>query len=84
MAVGAGPENPPLNTLGLHRVMFAVDDIGDTVARPRAHGVDLLGEVAQYENIFLLCYLRGPRGHHRRTGRTDRLTRACCRTADEL
>jgi len=62
-AVGAGPENPPSpNTLGLHRVMFAVDDIHDTVARLRAHGAELLGEVAQYENIFLLCYLRGPAG----------------------
>src|SRR5947209_18419841 len=47
----AGPEDPPPNTLGLHRVMFAVDDIHDTVARLRAHGAELLGEVAQYENI---------------------------------
>jgi catechol 2,3-dioxygenase-like lactoylglutathione lyase family enzyme len=61
-AVGAEPENPPPNTLGLHRVMFAVDDIHDTVTRLRAHGAELLGEVAQYENIFLLCYLRGPAG----------------------
>ena len=61
-AAGAEPENPPPNTLGLHRVMFAVDDIHDTVARLRAHGAELLGEVAQYENIFLLCYLRGPAG----------------------
>jgi catechol 2,3-dioxygenase-like lactoylglutathione lyase family enzyme len=60
--VGAAPHNPPANTLGLHRVMFAVDDINDTVARLRAHGAELLGEVAQYENIFLLCYLRGPAG----------------------
>jgi len=59
---GAEPENPPPNTLGLHRVMFAVDDIDDTVARLRAHGAELLGEVAQYENIFRLCYLRGPAG----------------------
>ena len=56
------PENPPPNTLGLHRVMFAVDDIHDTVARLRVHGAELLGEVAQYESIFLLCYLRGPAG----------------------
>ena len=61
-AVSAGPENPPPNTLGLHRVMFAVDDLHDTVARLRDHGAELLGEVAQYENIFLLCYLRGPAG----------------------
>ena len=56
------PQNPPPNTLGLHRVMFAVDDIDDTIARLRAHGAELLGEVAQYENIFRLCYLRGPAG----------------------
>ena len=61
-AVGAGPENPPPNTLGLHRVMFAVDDIDDTIARLRPHGAELLGEVAQYENSYLLCYLRGPAG----------------------
>jgi predicted enzyme related to lactoylglutathione lyase len=40
--------------------MFAVDDIDDTVARLRARGAGLLGEVAQFERIFLLCYLRGP------------------------
>jgi predicted enzyme related to lactoylglutathione lyase len=56
-----GIRNPPPDTLGLHRVMFAVNDIDDTVARLRAHGAELLGEVAQYESIFLLCYLRGPR-----------------------
>jgi catechol 2,3-dioxygenase-like lactoylglutathione lyase family enzyme len=61
-ASGPEPENPPPNTLGLHRVMFAVDDIDDTVARLRGHGAELLGEVAQYESIFLLCYLRGPAG----------------------
>ena len=61
-AADAGPENPPPNTLGLHRVMFAVDDIYDTVARLRAHGAELLGEVVQYEGIFLLCYVRGPAG----------------------
>jgi predicted enzyme related to lactoylglutathione lyase len=42
--------------------MFAVDDIDDTVARLHAHGAELLGEVAQYESIFRLCYLRGPAG----------------------
>ena len=60
--LGMGSEGPPPNTLGLHRVMFAVDDIDDTVARLRAHGAELLGEVAQYESIFRLCYLRGPAG----------------------
>ena len=61
-AAGTGSQGPPPNTLGLHRVMFAVDDINDTVARLRAHGAELLGEVAQYESMFLLCYLRGPAG----------------------
>jgi catechol 2,3-dioxygenase-like lactoylglutathione lyase family enzyme len=58
----AQPQNPPPNTLGLHRVMFTVDDIDDTISRLRAHGAELLGDVAQYENAFRLCYLRGPAG----------------------
>ena len=61
-AVAAVPTDPPPNTLGLHRVMFAVDDIRDTVGRLRGLGAELLGEIAQYENLFLLCYLRGPAG----------------------
>jgi len=61
-AIGAVLENPSPNTLGLHRVMFAVDDITDTVARLQARGAELLGEVAQYESMYLLCYLRGPSG----------------------
>jgi catechol 2,3-dioxygenase-like lactoylglutathione lyase family enzyme len=61
-ASAAEPANPPPNTLGLHRVMFAVDDIDDTVARLRTHGAELLGRVARYESIFRLCYLRGPAG----------------------
>ena len=62
VAVAAGPRDPPPNTLGLHRVMFAVDDIDDTIARLRAHGAELLGDVAQYEEMYRLCYLRGPAG----------------------
>ncbi|WP_218825988.1 VOC family protein [Actinomadura mexicana] len=62
VAVSTGPENPPPNTLGLHRVMFAVDDIDDAVTRLRAHGAELLGEVARYEDSYRLCYLRGPAG----------------------
>ncbi len=42
--------------------MFAVDDIDDTIARLRVHGAELLGDVAQYEDTFRLCYLRGPAG----------------------
>jgi catechol 2,3-dioxygenase-like lactoylglutathione lyase family enzyme len=60
--LGAGLENSPPNTLGLHRIMFAVDDIDDTITRLRAHGAEILGEVAQYESSFRLCYLRGPAG----------------------
>ncbi|MEV7723953.1 VOC family protein [Streptomyces sp. NPDC087917] len=61
-AVTAEPIDPPPHTLGLHRVMFAVDDIDDTVTRLRRHGAELLGEVAQYENVYRLCNLRGPSG----------------------
>jgi catechol 2,3-dioxygenase-like lactoylglutathione lyase family enzyme len=60
--VGADSQTPPPNTLGLHRVMFAVDDIDDTLARLRPHGAELLGEVARYEDSYRLCYLRGPAG----------------------
>lgn len=49
VAEATEPENPPPNTLGLHRIMFAVDDIDGTVDRLRAHGAELLGEVAKYE-----------------------------------
>jgi catechol 2,3-dioxygenase-like lactoylglutathione lyase family enzyme len=61
-AITAEPKIAPANTLGLHRIMFAVDDIDDAVARLRTHGAELLGEVAQYENIYRLCYMRGPAG----------------------
>jgi catechol 2,3-dioxygenase-like lactoylglutathione lyase family enzyme len=54
--------NAPANTLGLRRTMFAVDDIDEVVARMRAHGAELVGEVAQYEDLYRLCYLRGPDG----------------------
>ena len=60
-AVGAEP-NTPANTLGIRRVMFAVDDIEDVVTRLLAHGAELVGEVEQYEDIYLLCYIRGPEG----------------------
>ena len=54
--------NTPANTFGLRRIMFAVDDIDDVIARMRAHGAELVGEVAQYEDLYRLCYLRGPDG----------------------
>jgi predicted enzyme related to lactoylglutathione lyase len=48
--------------LGIRRIMFAVDDIEDVIARLRAHGAELVGEVAQHEDICRLCYVRGPEG----------------------
>ncbi len=54
--------NAPANAVGLRRIMFAVDDIEDVVARLQAHGAELVGEVADYEEIYRLCYLRGPGG----------------------
>ncbi len=53
---------PPANTLGLHRVMFAVDDVDDTLERLRPHGGEVLREVAQFEDMYRLCYVRGPAG----------------------
>ena len=61
-AVRAEPVDAPANTLGIRRVMFAVDDIEDVVARLRARGAELVGEVAQYEDVYRLCYVRGPEG----------------------
>jgi catechol 2,3-dioxygenase-like lactoylglutathione lyase family enzyme len=52
----------PVNTLGIRRIMFAVDDIDDVVARLRSRGAELIGEVVQYEDLYRLCYLRGPEG----------------------
>ena len=54
--------NAPANTFGLRRIMFAVDHIDDVIARMRAHGAELVGGVAQYEDLYRLCYLRGPDG----------------------
>jgi catechol 2,3-dioxygenase-like lactoylglutathione lyase family enzyme len=56
------PAIAPPNALGLRSVMFAVESLDDTVARLRAHGAELIGEVAQYEDKYRLCYLRGPAG----------------------
>lgn len=60
-AINSEP-NMPLNTLGIRRMMFAVTDIDDVVARLRKHGAELIGEVVQYEDTYRLCYLRGPEG----------------------
>jgi predicted enzyme related to lactoylglutathione lyase len=61
-AIRTGPENAPVNALGIRRIMFAVDDIDDVVARLLAHGAELVGEVVQYEDTYRLAYVRGPEG----------------------
>lgn len=58
----ADHRNAPVNALGYLRVMFAVDDIDDTLARLREHGAKLVGEVVEYEDAYRLCYVRGPEG----------------------
>src|SRR5262249_37476110 len=60
--VVADHRNAPVNALGYMRVMFAVDDIDDTLTRLRRHGAQLVGEVVQYEDAYRLCYIRGPEG----------------------
>ena len=61
-AVRTEPESAPANALGIRRIMFAVDDIDDVVARLRSHGGELVDEIAQYEDLYRLCFLRGPEG----------------------
>ena len=61
-AVHSSPRVPPPNTVGLHRVMFTVDDIDAVLDGLRELGAELLGEVAQYEEMYRLCYVRGPEG----------------------
>ena len=61
-AIRAEPENAPSNALGLRRIMFAVQDLDDVVARLRRHGAELVDEIAQYEDVYRLCFVRGPEG----------------------
>jgi catechol 2,3-dioxygenase-like lactoylglutathione lyase family enzyme len=61
-AVAGDHRNAPVNSLGYLRVMFAVDDLDDTLARLAKHGAQLVDEVVQYENVYRLCYVRGPEG----------------------
>ncbi|WP_261300484.1 VOC family protein [Paenibacillus andongensis] len=61
-AIRTGPERAPINELGIRRIMFAVDDIDDVVARLLAHGAELVGEVVQYGDTNRLAYIRGPEG----------------------
>ncbi|RDJ00586.1 VOC family protein [Dyella solisilvae] len=60
--VVADHRNAPVNALGYLRVMFAVDDIDETLDRLRKHGAQLVGEVVQYRDAYRLCYIRGPEG----------------------
>lgn len=61
-AVHSEPQNAAVNTFGIRRIMFAVSDIEDVLARLRSHGAQLMGEIVQYENQYKLCYVRGPEG----------------------
>ena len=60
--VVADHRSAPVNALGYLRVMFAVEDLDDTLARLGKRGAELVGEVVQYEDIYRLCYIRGPEG----------------------
>ena len=60
--VAADHRNAPVNALGYLRVMFTVEDIDDTLARLVKRGAQLVGEVVRYEDVYRLCYLRGPEG----------------------
>jgi catechol 2,3-dioxygenase-like lactoylglutathione lyase family enzyme len=60
--VVADHRNAPVNALGYLRVMFAVEDLDETLARLRSQGAELVGEVVQYEEQYRLCYIRGPEG----------------------
>jgi catechol 2,3-dioxygenase-like lactoylglutathione lyase family enzyme len=61
-AVRAESVDAPVNTLGIRRIMFAVDDIEDVLARLQTLGAELIGEVVRYEDSYRLCYVRGPEG----------------------
>ncbi|HEY0529210.1 MAG TPA: VOC family protein [Gemmatimonadaceae bacterium] len=72
--VVADHRNAPVNALGYLRVMFAVDDLDDTLARLGKHGAQLVGDVVQYEQSYRLCYIRGP--ERILIGLAEQLTRA--------
>ena len=61
-AVRFEPEDAPANALGIRRIMFAVDDVDEVLGRLRAHGAELIRNVEQYEDLYRLCYVRGPEG----------------------
>src|SRR5262249_39337800 len=72
--VRAEPTNAPANTLGIRRIMFAVDDLEEVLTRLRAHGAELLGEVVQYEGQIPALLCPRPRGDHRCSGRAAQLS----------
>lgn len=59
-ALSAEPESAPANTLGIRSIMFAVDDIEDSLARLQSHGGELVGTIEQFEETYRICYVRGP------------------------
>ena len=61
-AVRVEPQSAPSNALGMRRIMFLVDDVDDVVARLRSHGGELVDEIVEYEDIYRLCFMRGPEG----------------------
>ena len=61
-AIRAEPANAPVNSMGLRRIMFEVDELDDVVARLQARGAELLDEIVRYEDVYRLCYVRGPDG----------------------
>jgi catechol 2,3-dioxygenase-like lactoylglutathione lyase family enzyme len=61
-AVGPKPKDLPVNALGYRRIMFAVDDLDDVLTRLRTHGAELVRDVVQYEDVYRLCFIRGPEG----------------------
>jgi catechol 2,3-dioxygenase-like lactoylglutathione lyase family enzyme len=61
-AVGPHPGDLPVNALGYRRIMFAVDDLDDTLGRLRRHGAELVRDVVQYQDVYRLCFVRGPDG----------------------
>jgi catechol 2,3-dioxygenase-like lactoylglutathione lyase family enzyme len=61
-AARAEPRDAPANALGIRRIMFAVDDVDDVVARLQRLGAELVGEIVQYKDVYRLCFLRGPEG----------------------
>ena len=61
-AVGPKPRDLPVNALGYRRVMFSVDDLDAVLTRVLAHGAELVRDVVEYEDIYRLCFIRGPEG----------------------